>query len=78
MNDELVKLIQSHGLKIWYEDSRRRWCISGQAGVIATCLRATREKYIQIEDDIYPVEEVTHQIYQMTEIKLAFRRLFSE
>ena len=77
-DEEIIKLFQAHGLKIWMEPQKKRWCISGQAGIIATCLKATRANYIKIQDETYPLEEVTHQIYQLTEIKLAFQQLIFE
>ena len=33
---------------------------------------------MQIEEVKYKIEDVTHQIYQMTEIKLAFKKLIYE
>lgn len=77
MTEEQIKLFRSHNLKVWI-DNKNRYCIYGQAGTIATCLRATRAKYIQIEEVKYKIEDVTHQIYQMTEIKLAFKKLIYE
>ncbi|WP_288594002.1 hypothetical protein [uncultured Victivallis sp.] len=77
-DQEIIKLFQAHGLKIWMEPNKKRWCISGQAGIIAVCLKATRANFIQIQDQKYPLEEVTHQIYQLAEIKLAFQQLIFE
>lgn len=72
-----IKLFQSHNLKVWF-DKRNRWCIYGQGGVIATCLKATRAKYIVIEDTKIKLEDVTHQIYQLPDIKIAFQKLIYE
>lgn len=75
MTAQQIKLFEEHNLKVWYDENQKRWCIWGQAGVIATCLRATRAKYIIIEEYKFTIEDVTHQIYQLADIKFAFQKL---
>jgi len=73
-----IKLFQEHNLEVWFEEHKERWCIYGQGGVIATCLRATRAKHIIIDGYKFTIDEVTHQIYQLAEIKIAFSKLLYE
>lgn len=75
MINHLTELCKNHGLKIWQEPHKGRYCIQGQGGVIATCLRATRATHITIDKIEYELAEVTHQIYQLSDIKLAFENL---
>lgn len=75
MNKEWIMLCESHGIKIYYEEAKSRWCMIGQAGNIARCLKATRAKTILIKGEQYELDDVTHQIYQLAEIKLVFSEL---
>lgn len=75
MNKEWLKLCQDHNIEVWYEERKQRFCMQGQALAIANCLKATRAKKIIINGEVYKIEDVTHQIYQLTEIKIAFNCL---
>lgn len=71
----LESLAPSHGLKFWHEPEKSRYCILGQGQIIATCLRATRAQQIVINGELWLIDEVTHKIHLMGEIKFAFAEL---
>lgn len=73
--EEFKKICRDHNLKIWFEKEKNRYCIYGQAGTITRCLKATRKNYIIINSTKYSIEEISHQIYQMSEIKIAFEKI---
>ncbi len=75
MDESWLTLCEDHNIKVWYEEDKKRWCLEGQSLAIANCLRATKAQNIIVDGQLYDIDDVIMQIYQLSEIKLAFQQL---